>query len=161
MLKEIKIEKFTAFEELDVKLSKGINVLIGANGTGKTHLMKFLYGAMQLADSRAEKSMDQIIQGLFLPDSLGRLVKRSVGNGKGSFMVVRQEDDGVERKLRYELSTQGNSKTVDSRRNWSRDQRYNVVYIPIKDMLANVQGSSPSMIGGNFTSNLFMQTLFL
>ncbi len=65
MLKEIKIEKFTAFEELDVKLSKGINVLIGANGTGKTHLMKFLYGAMQLADSRAEKSMDQIIQGLF------------------------------------------------------------------------------------------------
>lgn len=140
MLKEIKIEKFTAFEDLDVKLSKGINVLIGANGTGKTHLMKFLYGAMQLADSRAEKNMDQIIQGLFLPDSLGRLVKRSVGNGKGSFTVVRQEDDGVERRLRYELSTQGNSKTVDSRRNWSRDQRYNVVYIPVKDMLANSPG---------------------
>ncbi len=55
-------------------------------------------------------------------------------------MVVRQEDDGVERKLRYELSTQGNSKTVDSRRNWSRDQRYNVVYIPVKDMLANSPG---------------------
>ena len=36
----ITLERFTAFESLDVHASPGVNVLIGANGTGKTHLMK-------------------------------------------------------------------------------------------------------------------------
>lgn len=139
MLKEIKIERFTAFDNLDVKLSEGINVLIGANGTGKTHLMKLLYGAMQQADSRTEKNMDQTLQGLFLPDSLGRLVKRSTGRGKGSFIVYRNDGDGVDRSLRYELTSLGKSQTVNSRI-WSRSQRYNIVYIPVKDMLANSPG---------------------
>ena len=139
MLTGIKIENFTAFDSLDIKLSKGINVLIGANGTGKTHLMKLLYGAMQQADSNAVKTMDQTLQGLFLPDSLGRLVKRSLGRGKGEFSIYRKEEDGVERSIRYELSTLGKSQTVNSRI-WSRPRQYNVVYIPVKDMLANSPG---------------------
>jgi ABC-type ATPase involved in cell division len=139
MLTEIKIDKFTAFERIDVKLSRGINVFIGANGTGKTHIMKLLYGAMQMADNAATKTMDQILHGLFLPDSLGRLVKRSTGRGKGGFTVYRSDSDGVERSLRYELTTLGKSQTVNSRV-WSRDQRYDLVYIPVKDMLANSPG---------------------
>lgn len=139
MLTRIKIENFTAFDGLEVKLSKGINVLIGANGTGKTHLMKLLYGAMQQADTSATKTLDQTLQGLFLPDSLGRLVKRSLGRRKGSFVVYRKEDDNVELSLRYELSTLGKSEIVNSRK-WGRNQQYNVVYIPVKDMLANSPG---------------------
>ena len=69
MLTGIKIDNFTAFEQLDIRLSKGVNVFIGANGTGKTHLMKLLYGVMQLADNTAVKTMDQTLQGLFLPDT--------------------------------------------------------------------------------------------
>lgn len=139
MLKEIKVEKFTAFDNVDIKLSEGVNVLIGANGTGKTHLMKLLYGAMQQADIGFGKNMDQTLQGLFLPDSLGRLVKRSTGRGKGSFTVYRNDGDGVDRSLRYELTSLGKSQTVNSRI-WCRNQRYNVVYIPVKDMLANSPG---------------------
>lgn len=139
MLTGIKIENFTAFDNLEIELSEGINVLIGANGTGKTHLMKLLYGAMQQADSSAVKTMDQTLQGLFLPDSLGRLVKRSLGRGKGEFTVTRKEEDGVERSIRYELSTLGKSQTINSR-TWSRQKQYNVVYIPVKDMLANSPG---------------------
>lgn len=139
MLTEIRLENFTAFDNLDVKLSKGINVFIGANGTGKTHLMKLLYGAMQVAESSAVKTLDQVLHGLFLPDSLGRLVKRSLGRGKGSFVVYRNDGDGVDRSLRYELSTLGKSQIVNIRI-WSRPQKYNVVYIPVKDMLANSPG---------------------
>lgn len=140
MLKEIKIERFTAFDKVDIHLSEGINVLIGANGTGKTHLMKLLYGAMQLADSNAEKTMDQTLMRLFLPDSLGRLVKRSTGRGKGAFTVFRNDGNGdIDRYLRYELSSLGKSQTVNSRI-WNRNERYNVVYIPVKDMLASSPG---------------------
>ena len=139
MLKELRIENFTAFENLDIHLSEGINVFIGANGTGKTHLMKLLYGAMLHADSGVMKTMDQTLQGLFMPDSLGRLVKRSLGRGKGAFTVYRNDGDGVDRTLRYELTSLGKSQTVNSRV-WSRNQQFNVVYIPVKDMLANSPG---------------------
>lgn len=85
MQKEIRIERFMAFDDIDLKLSEGINVSIGANGTGKTHLMKLLFGAMQQADRRGEKNMNPTLQGLFLSDSIGCLVKRSTGRGKRRF----------------------------------------------------------------------------
>ena len=44
-LKSIRLKNFTAFKDLTVNLSNGINVLIGKNGTGKTHLLKALYGS--------------------------------------------------------------------------------------------------------------------
>ena len=44
-LTKVKFENFTAFEDLEVEFSPGINALIGANGTGKTHLMKACYAA--------------------------------------------------------------------------------------------------------------------
>ena len=74
-----------------------------------------------------------------MPDSLGRLVKRSMGRGKGSFAVYRNDGDGVDRSMRYELTSLGKSQMVNSRI-WSRNQQYNVVYIPVKDMLANSPG---------------------
>jgi len=42
-ISEVAVENFTAFDELSLNFSKGINVFIGDNGTGKTHLLKFLY----------------------------------------------------------------------------------------------------------------------
>jgi predicted ATP-dependent endonuclease of OLD family len=39
-LKKVELEKFCAFKKANFEFSPGINVLIGANGTGKSHLMK-------------------------------------------------------------------------------------------------------------------------
>ena len=139
MLTEIKIENITAFDSLDIKLSKGINVFIGANGTGKTHLMKLLYAAMLVADVSSKKTLDQILQTIFLPDSLGRLVKRSLGRGSGSFSVYRQDDGDIVRSIRYELTSLSKSQIINHRI-WSKKQSYNTVYIPVKDMLANSPG---------------------
>ena len=36
----IHLENFTSFANLEQEFSPGINVIIGANGTGKTHLLK-------------------------------------------------------------------------------------------------------------------------
>lgn len=43
----VNFENFTVFKDLSVKLSKGINVFIGKNGTGKTHLLKAIYAACE------------------------------------------------------------------------------------------------------------------
>ncbi|MDD3322190.1 MAG: AAA family ATPase [Paludibacter sp.] len=42
-IKNVKIKNFTVFESIDIDFASGINVIIGENGTGKTHLMKMLY----------------------------------------------------------------------------------------------------------------------
>jgi len=49
----LSLGNFTVFDTLDMGFSNGINVLIGENGTGKTHIMKILYSACQAAQARS------------------------------------------------------------------------------------------------------------
>ena len=43
MIESIYLKNFTVFDEMEMKLSPGINVIIGENGTGKSHLLKAIY----------------------------------------------------------------------------------------------------------------------
>lgn len=43
MIERIYLKNFTVFKDLEMKLSPGINVIIGENATGKTHLLKAIY----------------------------------------------------------------------------------------------------------------------
>lgn len=43
MIKSLKLKNFTAFRNLEIDFSPKINVIIGENGTGKTHLLKAAY----------------------------------------------------------------------------------------------------------------------
>lgn len=75
-LTHLQLYRFTAFERLELDLSPGINVFIGTNGTGKTHLMKAAYAACDITKSKLDFA-DKLIR-VFLPSggNLGRLVKR-------------------------------------------------------------------------------------
>lgn len=42
-IEKLSLINFTVFEKLDLRFGKGINVLVGTNGTGKTHLLKLMY----------------------------------------------------------------------------------------------------------------------
>jgi predicted ATPase len=42
-IQRLQLENFTCFERADLEFSPGINVFIGENGTGKTHLLKVMY----------------------------------------------------------------------------------------------------------------------
>jgi predicted ATP-dependent endonuclease of OLD family len=46
MLGSIRLKNFTAFSEADFKFAKGLNVIIGENGAGKTHVLKVAYSAI-------------------------------------------------------------------------------------------------------------------
>ena len=43
MITELNLRNFTTFEKLDLSFSPKINVIIGENGTGKTHALKAAY----------------------------------------------------------------------------------------------------------------------
>ena len=46
-LTKIELNNITVFHELSVEFNNGINVFLGENGVGKTHIMKLLYAACQ------------------------------------------------------------------------------------------------------------------
>ena len=79
-LTRIKLEHFTAFEQLDVVLSPGVNVFIGENGTGKTHLLKVGYAACDITKTKA--SFAGKLLRTFLPYErrIGRLVHCAVSS---------------------------------------------------------------------------------
>lgn len=52
-IKCIGLKNFTVFEDFRLEVSSGINVFVGENGTGKTHLLKALYAACEITKDKS------------------------------------------------------------------------------------------------------------
>lgn len=52
-ISNVKCEKFLIFKNIDINFSKGINVIIGENGSGKTQLLKIMYSMQEDEKSRS------------------------------------------------------------------------------------------------------------
>ena len=59
MITSLEFENFTAFERLQLSLSPRMNVIIGSNGTGKTQLLKAIYGLGLAAQSQFTDQSDR------------------------------------------------------------------------------------------------------
>jgi ABC-type ATPase involved in cell division len=137
ILTKLMFDHFTAFEKLDLNFSPGINVLVGANGTGKTHIMKVAYAACNISKTEIG-FVDKLIR-VFLPSqrAIGRLVKRQKTSSRGAIEVYR---DNL--KLRCSFSnhaTTPKSANVTGIKDW-RNSPIESVYIPVKEMLSNAPG---------------------
>ena len=136
-LTKIRLTNFTAFEQLAVEFSPGINVLVGDNGTGKTHLLKVCYAAASIAktgDLFADK-----IRRVFLPagGDAGRLVKASTKNGLGSVEVFRQSCSLGATFSKDVAPIASDAET--GFREWQNSPLPSV-YIPVKELLAAAPG---------------------
>jgi len=136
-ISRIKLERFTAFEKIDINLSSGINVFVGANGTGKTHLMKLAYAACDISKTKANFA-EKLVR-VFMPTgrAIGRLVKRQKVSSRCAVEVFRND-----LKLRVSFSnhaTVTDSATVTGGKSWC-EKPIESVYIPVKEMLSNAPG---------------------
>ena len=136
-LSKIVLGHFTAFENLTLDLSPGLNVFIGANGTGKTHILKTAYAACEA--SRNSNGFAEKLLKVFMPseNKLGRLVKRHQGKSTGTAEVFRENS-----RIRISFSSHTTLSTnaeVTGIKNWTKDE-IAAVYIPPKDLLSNAPG---------------------
>jgi len=144
MITKVRFEKFTAFESLEVDCSPGVNVFIGANATGKTHVLKTIYAACDITKSK--KGFAEKINKVFLPskEQIGRLVKRSRRSTSGFCEVGRElPASGEAIKIRISMSkytrTPDKAKVSGSTKRWL-ENHIESVYIPVKEMLSNAPG---------------------
>lgn len=139
MITRFKAKDFTVFTDIDIAFTPGINIFLGANGTGKTHLMKAVYSACSIMNTNANTTLAQKVNGVFQPKTIGRLVHRSQGRKSGSFSVFRQ-NEGEEKERRISLELTSLNKAEQKVSGWFEDKPVEATFIPVKDMLANAPG---------------------
>lgn len=137
-LTRIELRNFTAFSDLELTFSPGINVLVGANGTGKTHLMKVCYAACECSEAGKGEFADKLVR-VFLPagQALGRLVHRQQGRSKGMARIYRTAQN-----LNISFSSHARKPSgakVTGVPAWT-NQSIASAFIPAKEMLANAPG---------------------
>ena len=57
MLKSLRIENFTVFPKADLEFGNDLNIIIGENGSGKSHLLKAAYAPIAVSAGRLETGL--------------------------------------------------------------------------------------------------------
>ena len=152
MLKSLRIREFTVFKEADLEFAKGLNVIVGANGTGKTHLLKLPYAVMAMSAEegkrRAEPPTKTLLQtriaekisSVFRPeDRLGRLVHRQKGRNS---CEVKMSFSRPGTSLAFRFSSLAKSETTvySAPSKW---QDKSPVFLPTRELLTLYPGFVP------------------
>lgn len=101
MIKQLQLQGFTLFKSAKLDFGKGLNVIVGSNGTGKSHLLKLAYTSArwsQEMDIRTtkqgrpdkttlQKELGSKLVNVFRPDQLGRLTSRGQGRARAEVQV--------------------------------------------------------------------------
>lgn len=141
IIKKIKMENYTVFEDQQIEFDPGINVIIGENGTGKTHILKVLYSACQSVDQKT--SFAHKLVSTMLPDDykISRLITRKPGNRSAMIRIVAG-DPNVPQERILTASFHGNTKKWDAEvtgeNGWEESYAgLSSIFIPAKEILSH------------------------
>ena len=147
-LTKIEVKNFTVFENISIPFCEGLNVLVGENGVGKTHIMKVAYAACQA--SKHDVSFPQKTVMLFRPDqsSIGRLVNRNKnGNNTASILA---ESDTAKIGMSFSTKTRKWDAEMKSEEKWEKQMSdLTSVFIPAKEILSNAWNLDAAVKMGN------------
>lgn len=148
-IRELKLNNFMIFNELDLKMSPNINVICGENSTGKTALLKIMYALMkgyvnayatkgEVTKDKLENCLVNKMQGVFRPDkdAIGRLVNRRQGSNRAEIVM----DFGSE-KMSLEFGNR-QERHVDIDATMSNEteiKKVSPVYIPPKEIISSTE----------------------
>jgi len=143
MIKSLNLKNFTCFNNKIFEFSPGINVFIGENGTGKTHLMKVLAASLRsvkdwkLGPDQANKVLEidlaRNLMGYFKPDELSSLASKDAGNANVEIAIKATEGN-----LEYDFSKKGRNTTHVLHAKFS--ERPQSIFLPSKEIFSIFEG---------------------
>jgi hypothetical protein len=137
-IERLQIERFGSFERAELRFAAGINVFIGANGTGKTHAMKALYAALKPFEQAGEPlpieaRLAAKFANVFKPDE-GQLVHLIRRPSPVDARIV------VEGAGKVDLSLQAEGQPVLTLAEGSWQGASSILYVPTREVLAMYEG---------------------
>ena len=144
-VRTLRLKNLTVFHEAELRFASGINVFIGENGAGKTHLLKVIFSVLSALhdDSRRSRTgvptktvlqtaIAEKLVNVFRPESLGRLASRTWGKSRCD---VKLEFKSSEDDIGFYFSTNSKSevrlKALPTE--WPEDEP---TYLPTRELLS-------------------------
>ena len=151
MLKKIEIADFTIIKSCDIEFSPGINIFLGANATGKTHVLKLAYSIARVFEQRLRTTSTSLpgeedgsfpeiwneilqwkLEGVFRPDpNAGRLVNRHSNNACATVALTANEG-----RILFDLNSDGGIKIEQ----WRLRQNPSSIFLPAREVLSIYPG---------------------
>ena len=144
MLKRMTISNLTVFPQARFDFADHLNVIVGENGTGKTHLLKMAYSVMAVSVEEGRKPhaqqptksalqthyADKLIN-VFRPEALGRLARRKQGRERCDVNLQFQNSDWC---ISFGFATNSKSEvSIDQApKSWINSP---VTYLPTRELL--------------------------
>ena len=148
MLKSMKLEDFTVFHNVEFKFGKQLNIVVGENGAGKSHVLKAAYAAIAVnatrtngetnppGKSQMQSALAEKFQSVFRPDGLGRLVRRQKGRKKCNLEFLFDE---TALNLSFTFSTLAKTEVTLKQTPKQRIEKL-PVFLPTRELLAIYPG---------------------
>lgn len=150
---QAEIKNYTVFQSFQSKFGEGINIFIGENGTGKTHLLKLLYSASQAADARVSVA-NKIVKTMLPEDyNISRLLTRKPGSAHADIQIyARKEENNTTKNLKisFHSKTKKWDADVTGEQEWENAFRgESSIFIPAKEILSNGYNLNAAVEKGN------------
>jgi AAA15 family ATPase/GTPase len=139
MIKGLLLENFTVFDKMDVAFCDGINVFIGENGTGKTHLLKVIYAFCECETGNNDSMsalLSQIVLQCFQIKDIGQLIKtgsEGLQNEKGTVSSIYIGEENYSFTINFLNAKPPYAFICD----YKRKEKTPSVFIPAKEMLTH------------------------
>ena len=143
-IRSISVQNFTAFRDMNAGFCDGVNIIIGENGTGKTHLLKLLNIFGQVAHSDVKNWVVQYtiaVMVAFVNCAKNSLTHPSIAIN-GTLLFDASLHENASQRLNYEIPL------------WKDAIKYSV-FIPAKEMLSL---SDTERLKERYGSNFFIDT---
>ena len=147
-VEKIQINNFTLFKDIELNFSKGLNIFIGANGTGKTHILKLIYSVIKANNSfkkrentkksyLARELFNELVD-VFRVNKINNLISYDDIDNKISTVYV--ECCGYKNK--FEI-TENTESEVSLDLFEKHPNIKNVIFIPAQEVLSHFKGFRP------------------
>lgn len=146
-IRKIELENITVFDKMDIEFTNGVNIFVGENGTGKTHIMKLLYSACQAV--KHDVSFSQKTVRVFRPDgsNIQRLVARKNKGGTASVKICSDESNI---SMKFTTQTKKWNAEVRNEEKWEQQlSDLSSIFIPAKEILSNAYNLTEAVLKGN------------
>jgi len=148
IITQLQLTNFTKFSDLTIDFSPRINVIIGENSSGKTHLLKAAYALCtgrssfkndaKIDDDDLSNAVTAKLLKVFMPldGRLGNIRRHGAGNSGNAQL---QAEFASDKKVRLSFHTNSKSVVMQDRTAYAQILPASV-YIPTKEVLSIMEG---------------------